>query len=337
MSSADKMYETGKTQVPGQLLGYGLQYTRMLSLLLVADEGSTVSLEVFEDVGVQDSNSALASQTKSSTTKNNPVSNRAEPLWKTLRNWIDAIKNGQLPASSTLFELYVFGDFDGEICKLFSEAKSETEAIAAISKAREILAADSKQLPDFIETVLKEDKVLPSLIKQFRYKHGSGASVEDLKKQLSRALVPPEFLDKVLTHAVGWVKCEVDQLLEKSKLAAIAVTAFRAEIMAYVRSLIFSAVLADLAGPPLPAGLDLDANRSRIYVRQLDLICVSEDRKLGAVSAYLRSSVNRSEWARRALVHEHSLDDFEQRLTDYWKNSRTQYDISLKDTSAIER
>ena len=100
MALSDNSQQPGKTQVPGQLLGYGLQYSRMLSLLLEADGESIVSLEVFEDVGVQNGHEVLASQAKSSTTKN-PVSNRAEPLWKTLRNWVDAIDCGQLNVDCT--------------------------------------------------------------------------------------------------------------------------------------------------------------------------------------------------------------------------------------------
>ena len=52
MAQTGKNHQPGKTQVPGQLLGYGLQYTRMLSLLVESDSNSVVSLEVFEDVGV---------------------------------------------------------------------------------------------------------------------------------------------------------------------------------------------------------------------------------------------------------------------------------------------
>src|SRR5215467_12962494 len=123
MTQTDTTHEPGKSQVPGQLLGYGLQYTRMVSLLLESDGDAVVSLEVFEDVGVEGGRGTLASQTKSSI-KKNPVSNGAEPLWKTLRNWVDAIKGGQLSLKETVFELYVFGNYEGTICTHFSDAES---------------------------------------------------------------------------------------------------------------------------------------------------------------------------------------------------------------------
>jgi hypothetical protein len=332
----DKSHEPGRTQVPGQLLGYGLQYTRMLSLLLESDGSALVSLEVFEDVGVQDATGTLASQTKSSIAGQNPVSNRAEPFWKSLNNWLDAIKTGQLSVMDTLFELYVFGDFQGEICSLFSEATSESDARAAVSKAEELLSASGKKSQDRITAVLEADPgTLISLIMRFRYRHGSGASVEDLKEQLSKALIPKEFLDNVLTHACGWVKRQVDQLVEQGLPATVAVATFRDEITAYTQALAFSACLADLAGPALPE--DIEGHRSRRYVRQLELIAVTDDRTLRAISAYLRSSVNRAEWGRLGSVHEGSLDDFENSLTDYWRNSRAQANIILARRDSTQR
>lgn len=91
----------------------------------------------------------------------------------------------------------------------------------------------------------------------------------------------------------------------------------------------------DLAGPALPE--DIESHRPRRYVRQLELISVTDERKLRAISAYLRSSVNRTEWGRLGFVHEHSLDDFENRITDYWRNSRAQCEIALAGRDVLER
>lgn len=307
----------------------------MLSLLLDSDEDAVVSVEAFEDVGVQKGEDTVASQTKSSTTKN-PVGNRAEPFWKTLFNWLEALRIGQLSITNTLFELYVFGDFDGEVCTLFSKARSESEATAALKEAKALLIASGEPVPDFVNRVLEADpKTLASLIIRFRYEHGSGNSVEDLREQFRRLLVPAEVVERVVIHAIGWVKQNVDTLIESRKIAAIPVLAFRNEISSYVQSLIFSACLADLAGPVQPEAME--GHRSRRYVLQLELIAVTDDRILRAISAYLRSSVNRAEWGRLALVHEHGFDDFERRLREYWGNSRTQCEIALNGKSEAER
>jgi hypothetical protein len=99
--------ERKSSHVPGQYLGYALQPTRLLSLALDAAPGSSLSLEVFEDVGVEEgSGERLASQTKTAR-DSNPVSDRAIDLWKTFSNWLTAISKGELDPSKTCFEIYL--------------------------------------------------------------------------------------------------------------------------------------------------------------------------------------------------------------------------------------
>lgn len=67
-----------KTEVPGQALGYSLQYTRLTQLLLQASEGSFCSMEVLDDVAQQHPEKGVRLiQSKSALTAN-PVSNRAK-------------------------------------------------------------------------------------------------------------------------------------------------------------------------------------------------------------------------------------------------------------------
>jgi len=96
-----------KPQAPEQYWGYSLQAVRFLQLLLEASPGTTVSLEVFEDVGKKDQDgTTFASQTKTGLAKN-PLSDRALELWKTFANWLDTIDQGSLNQHQTIFELYV--------------------------------------------------------------------------------------------------------------------------------------------------------------------------------------------------------------------------------------
>ena len=78
-----KLSKRKSPHVPAQFLGYALQPTRLLDLALDAPPGSVLSLEVFEDVGVESATGEhLASQTKSALVKN-PISDHALDLWKT--------------------------------------------------------------------------------------------------------------------------------------------------------------------------------------------------------------------------------------------------------------
>src|SRR5689334_17015377 len=91
-----KSSRSGSPHVPEQYRGFALQPTRMASLLIEADPGSKVSLELFEDVGVESADGEkLAVQTKS-TRVSNPVADRSSELWKTFSNWAATAQNGSI-------------------------------------------------------------------------------------------------------------------------------------------------------------------------------------------------------------------------------------------------
>src|SRR4051794_16542719 len=108
------MRKKARATAPGQALGYGLQYTRLTALLFDAPERSICSLEVLDDVAVElaDGNTKLG-QSKSALT-DNPVADRAAPLWKTISNWIRLVSDGSVDVARTTFELYVSRPVDGE-------------------------------------------------------------------------------------------------------------------------------------------------------------------------------------------------------------------------------
>lgn len=95
------------THVPDKLYGYGLQVRQMLYELLNCSIDSVVSIEKFDDVGVESGEEKIAIQTKSALSDRNPVSDKAVDLWKTLYNWLIALKDGELSFGGTLFVLVI--------------------------------------------------------------------------------------------------------------------------------------------------------------------------------------------------------------------------------------
>src|SRR5271157_5971626 len=107
------------SNVPGTYLGFSLQTTRFLEHMLKAAPGDIVCLEVFEDVGVEKADgSRIAEQNKSNLT-HNPLADRAIDLWKTLRNWVDAVETGDLDPERTAFILYASSPASGVIAQTF--------------------------------------------------------------------------------------------------------------------------------------------------------------------------------------------------------------------------
>lgn len=138
------MSERKSTEVPGQLFGYSLQETRMLFRLLSAKPGDIVSVEVFDDVG-QDSakGGRVAEQTKTALDRN-PVSDNAVDLWKTFRNWLNAVKSNKIEVSQTSFELYLTTKKTGTIVQSFNDAKTPEQAKAAYDAAKTELTPKGK-------------------------------------------------------------------------------------------------------------------------------------------------------------------------------------------------
>jgi iron uptake system EfeUOB component EfeO/EfeM len=112
--------------VPGQLYGYSLQTTRATGRLLQSPPGFFVSVEVFDDVGVEGKGGEkTAEQTKSAVTTN-PIADRSLELWKTFSNWLDAVEHGEIDAGKTLFELHLSKKRAGAIAESFAAADDST-------------------------------------------------------------------------------------------------------------------------------------------------------------------------------------------------------------------
>lgn len=116
-------------------------------MLLEAAEGHFCSLEVLDDLADEglDGNLTVA-QSKSALT-GNPVSDRAQALWKTLTNWLNLAEQNIVRADRTVFELYVSRPVDGEIVNSFHSARNVKEAQVALNAAKEILWGEKPTFP----------------------------------------------------------------------------------------------------------------------------------------------------------------------------------------------
>ncbi len=120
--------DRNRAHAPGQYLGWSLQETRFVQTLLEARPGTTVTLEVFEDVGSETrTGQRRAVQTKSALTQN-PIADHSVDLWKTFANWTKAVLAGELSIQNTIFELYVSAPKNGRIVRRFHDARSPEAA-----------------------------------------------------------------------------------------------------------------------------------------------------------------------------------------------------------------
>ena len=272
-SAARKNTARRKTShVPAQALGYLIQPIRLLQLLLDAPADSFVTLEVFEDVGLEiSSGKKLASQVKTGLVKN-PLTDKSPELWKTFANWCDAITRNEFDPEKTVFEIYVAKPRKGKIASLFNEARSLNEVQIALATARkcyqkEGAGARARRTPteaeQFAERVLSfnERKLIP-LIQNFRITTAIRNPLADLRPAVALKWIRPESAELVIQHAHGWIKEKLDGLLLAKKPASISSNEFNREILSFLPRLDFRIMVTSMAGLPSPE--EVEAEKARL-------------------------------------------------------------------------
>jgi hypothetical protein len=341
-----KMNQKRSNQVPWQYLGYSLQPVRFLVRLIEGDSDSNVSLEAFEDIGVETSNGHRIAEQDKSAPRSNPVSDRATELWKTFSNWIHAVQSGQLDPGRTTFEIYVSHRRTGNIVESFSRANNPQDSYQALKEAKKIIWGPPPLFPlkssvpatiePYVTTVFEADVPLVSkIIQNFHLICGSGSPQADLHALVSKAWVPEEIVNDTLHFALGWVKRETDLLLEQGKVACLSVGVFRRNIISFVRRHDCRTILDTFAKAPTQT--EIESQRLRTYVRQLEIIREEDEHKIRAIADYLRAEVDRTHWAEKGYVHELSFDEFEKNLQRTWINLKTKTDIALAGHNEVER
>lgn len=332
-----------KTEVPGQALGYALQYTRLTQILLQAPEGTFCSMEVLDDVAEQHPKEGVRLVQSKSALTVNPVSDRAKSLWKTLFNWVEAADSPDFDVQNTRFEIYVSRPVDGAIVQSFASAKTLDAARAAIAQARTtlwgaapdfVLKGDvADEIAPLVERVFNADpQRLALIIRNFQLTCGSGSPQADLENIISTAPVSPTKVRDIADHICGIVKRRVDELLESGKPAVLSRDEFAGWYRAYVRKIDRDMVL--LSRTKQPSVDESHGHLPNIFVQQLDLIGLSFEDKLEAVSDYLMAAADRTDWAVRGEVDETSFGELDDVLKRSWKNKRRSNSIQHADKTA---
>lgn len=333
--------------VPGQFYGYSLQITRAVAHLLRAGEGAAISIECLDDVAtVAGSGQAVAEQAKSGLA-HNPVTDRSIELWKTLHNWVEAVRSGALTLNTT-FVLYVAQQHKGRIVQRIHDAETADEARALIRDLRaEFWGAAPKfskkkalpaALAEHVNGVLEaSEPVLVALFRNIVVERGSGAPNDDLLAPIKTLAVSERAREPVLASLLGWVKRRIDQQIENGRAAVIAYDDFHRQLVGSARKHDRAdAVLQSAASQPDPDEIKKEM-RSRTYVRQLQFVEAKIDDQTQAVTEYLMSFVDRTNWAEQGDVQAASFEDFERHLVGVWTNHRRGIEVEMKARPAKDR
>lgn len=303
--------------------------------MLDAHPGSRISVEVLDDVAVENATGEVEAFQLKSAAKTNPIANRSVELWKTIGNWIRAVEGKELSIEKTIFHLRLGRERNGAFCKAFADASTPQSAETAMGKARdEFYSAKGKlkkgvtgDLRNEIETVFASSRtdLLKAIIIRFQLSFGTKYAYEELLGHLKTKMIDEDVAEDVLLHALGWAKKEIDNAIEVDAPPLISVDEFRSEISSFRTRLKGREYLPSFAGPPSLE--DVEMCKLRIFVRQLDLVAFSEEQVFASITDFLSAKTNRVQYAQRGYVHSASFQEFESALKSLWRNHRDEIEL----------
>ena len=338
-----------KTLVPDKLQGYLLQVKHMLYELISVDD-RVVSVEKLDDVAVEIDGKVIAEQMKSVTSANNPVAERSSVFWKTLYNWCTYIEEGSLPSDAVLRFVVVANTTitPGRIQESFKNAHTDADAEKALAYAKTTILSTPPDnptaeayaaLPDAYRDYAKylfadsRAKIACNIIKAMEIEIHNDTYDEDLLKRFSNQTIPAEYADLLLTDMLGWVTRTVESFTKNSKPAYIAAKDYREALNRQIRASNTKTILRAVSQTPSNDEQSGEVERLDTYIRQLKLIEMDDSTLYEAASDFLRTKVDKIEWAQRGIVNAQSFDDYHDALYRTWTNR--QQLMGLHETDSI--
>lgn len=344
---AEKSPTPKSPHVPEQYRGFSLQPTRMAELLLKSPQGSLVSLELFDDVGLETPDGAKRAIQTKSVRASNPISDRSPELWKTFANWTRDVMSGALDPNTTLFEIYINKKLSGKLAIKFSEAKTKSEAKEAFEEARSLLwgvgpkfekrsdVAESL-VPHLNEVFGSGFKAFLSIIPRFSICFAKRNPISDIHDIVSGwATVKEEHVVDIVLHLHGWIKEKVDAQLESGKTPTISRDDCFRELQSYYGKLVPSGVLPDVATKPTSE--DVQSHFNFNFVKQLRIINEGEHTIIQAINTYFMAKSARIMWSERGAVHDSSMSELEDTLIGVFNNQRTRIFLNSSYATDIDK
>lgn len=320
------------THVPDKLYGYGLQVRQMLFELLNCDINCTVSIEKFDDVGIECLTHKEAIQTKSALSNRNPVSDKAVDLWKTLYNWIIAIKENELTMNNTKFTLVINIDKSGDFVSKMNNANSDKEVTNTYTEIKKsffdtngLYINQSDSINTYVSTFFDptNEKIVKYIIKNFKLVIlGKEHTNRIYQEFISKTYLPEEVRDLVFDKILGWIEKTTASQVENKKQMQITKKEFQNELIRTQRRINQKQCLIELAKDPTNTEIENQLNEGKNYLRQLELIDVDYDDKLTAIGEYLRASANRTIWAVNGDISDEVIENYYTKLRKIWKTKK---------------
>jgi hypothetical protein len=336
------------THVPDKLEAYMLQVRHALFELICApEESNIISVEAVDDIAIENVEGVTAEQIKSALSDENPLANRSVAFWKTIYNWCGYLLSENLdPAKLKLIVVssgsFTPGSIPDEFAKAHSPDKAE-EALNHVLNTLKLTAKGEKLASDeclpYIQYCLdaKNKEIVLRVIQLFSFDLHNGTYDETLKRRFNEQIIPPEYSDILLYFMLGWVTERVHESTKSNKPAFISKKAYNDALRRQMRSLNQNTILNAVSTKPDDSTTGHEVERHDTYIKQLEIIDLDAGAIYSAASDYLMASAEKTEWAKRGLVTDHSFDDYNDMLKRNWESNKLEVSILHSKTHTEEQ
>ncbi len=304
-----------------------------------------MSVEHLDDVARQGPDGTVSEQDKSGLA-HNPVADRSIDLWKTLHNWIGAIRGGAL-GSNTKFVLYVVQDHHGAVIDRIHKVKSKADGDALVNALRDEFwgaapeRSAQKTLPpnlaEHVNGVLSAPELASLLFVNLTLENGSGSPNNDLLPVIAEKAISESAREDVLKYLLGWADRKIKSLIEKHQPAILTYDDFHKQLVGAAKKFDRAeSVLVPTASEFSESEVNREL-RERTYIRQLEVVKCDDTELVRAVNDFLRSAVDRTAWSERGDVLEDSFGEFESSLERAWQSQNTRIEIEQRGATEEDR
>jgi hypothetical protein len=299
---------------------YQLRYALLAGLNeFGSDANWQVSVEIVDDVEVVADGQSRRWQLKHRA-EGSALTNGSTDLWKTLRIWSDAVKTGSLDPSKTRLLLLTTSTVPVDSVADYLQAGAGRD----VAKARELLnkaaaGSSSKTNEKSIQEYLSLTPAQASAMLESVTVLGAGPDIDAVRRELLKicSYAVGQKAEPFLEYLEGWF---IQRCIETMR-SDVAVPVLGTEIDEK-----FSEIRSQFGPENLPIDPDVlemtatkDQYSDSMFVRQLDLIGISDRRVERAVRDYLRAYTQRSRWVRKNMLIPGELGAYERRLQDEWE------------------
>jgi len=309
-----------------QALGYFYQARVALSLLLESSDETRLRVEALDDIEISDavSTGSLSLVQVKHHTGDATLTDASPDLWKSLRIWSEQARSTKFVLDNTKIILFTTAKIaSGSIASLLGDMKRDVNE--AEKKLLDVASkSDNESLKKAFEAFKGLTDAQRKALLATIHIVGAQPDISEIKKKINQQLrlaVRAEHLASFSERVEGWWNDKVIlHLLAKSSRYADGITGF--ELHEFVAS-----VVETFHDGSLPIDYDdlgmaddeVEASRSRQYIKQLEAINASARTIRKAIFDYHRAYNQRHRWLRDSLIFPEELEKYEERLRDEWE------------------